>query len=221
MLHHLKNVLSPEEVAEVRDLASKGKFVEGKVTNPNSPNKNNLQVPYGDPHGEQAADLVIAALARSQAVQDLIYPSQISRPTLCRYEPGMTYGFHVDAAIFRSEPLMRSDVSCTVFISGADEYQGGELEIQSGSGMLRFKGNAGDAVVYPSTTLHRVAPIESGERLVAINWFQSMVRDQNHRDVLAQLQQVDNVLYAAGDPQRGRLLVGAIRTNLLRMWAEL
>ena len=221
MLHHLKNVLSAEEVAEIRELASKGTFVEGKVTNPNSRVKNNLQIPYGDPHGEQAADLVIGALARNQALQDLVYPKQISRPTLCRYAPGMTYGFHVDAAVFRSEPPMRSDVSCTVFISSADEYQGGELEIQSGSGMLRFKGNAGDAVVYPSTTLHRVAPIESGERLVAINWFQSMVRDQRQRDILAQLQQIDNVLYGAGDPQGSRLLVDAIRTNLLRMWAEL
>lgn len=221
MLHHLKNVLSTTEVAELRELASQATFVEGKVTNPNAPNKNNLQTPYGDPQGERAADLVITALARNQAVQDLVYPKQISRPTLCRYAPGMTYGFHVDAAIFRSEPPMRSDVSCTVFISGADEYQGGELEIQSGSGMLKFKGDAGDAVVYPSTTLHRVAPVESGERLVAINWFQSMVRDQRHRDVLAQLQQVDNVLYAAGDPQGSRLLVGAIRTNLLRMWADL
>jgi PKHD-type hydroxylase len=221
MLQHLKNVLSAEEVAEVRDLAAKGKFVEGKVTNPNSRIKNNLQMPYGDPHGEQAADLVIAALTRNQAVKDLVYPKQISRPTVCRYIPGMTYGFHVDAAIFRSDPPMRSDVSCTVFISGPDEYEGGELEIQSGSGMLRFKGNAGDAVIYPSTTVHRVAPIEVGERLVAINWFQSMVRDQRHRDVLAQLQQIDNVLYAAGDPQGSRILVDAIRTNLLRMWAEL
>lgn len=221
MLHHLKNILSPEEVGQLRELASNGEFVEGTVTNPNSRIKNNLQIPYGDPHGEQAADLVIAALRRSQAVKDLVYPKQISRPTICRYEPGMTYGFHVDAAIFPSDPPMRSDVSCTVFISDAEDYEGGELEIQSGSGMLRFKGNAGDAVVYPSTTVHRVAPIRSGERLVAINWFQSTVRDQRQRDVLAQLQQIDNVLYAAGDPQGSRVLVDAIRTNLLRMWVEM
>jgi PKHD-type hydroxylase len=221
MLQHLKNVLSDDELAEVRELAAQGKFVEGKITNPNSRIKNNLQIPYGDPHGERAADLIIAALARNQMVKDLVYPKQISRPTVCRYAPGMTYGFHVDAAIFRSEPPMRSDVSCTVFISDADDYQGGELEIESGSGMLRFKGRAGDAVIYPSTTVHRVAPIQSGERLVAINWFQSMVRDQRHRDVLAQLQQIDNVLYAAGDPQGSRILVDAIRTNLLRMWAEI
>ena len=221
MLHHLKNVLTADEVAEVRELASTGEFIEGKVTNPNSRIKNNLQMPYGDPHGEKAADLVIAALARSQAVKDLVYPKQISRPTICRYTPGMTYGFHVDAAVFPSDPPMRSDVSCTVFISGVEDYEGGELEIQSGSGMLRFKGNAGDAVVYPSTTVHRVAPIKSGERLVAINWFQSMVRDQRQRDVLGQLQQIDNVLYSAGDPQGSRVLVDAIRTNLLRMWADL
>ena len=133
----------------------------------------------------------------------------------------MTYGFHVDAAVFPSDPPMRSDVSCTVFLSAPEDYEGGELEIQSGSGMLRFKGNAGDAVVYPSTTVHRVAPIQSGERLVAINWFQSMVRDQKQRDILGQLQQIDNVLYAAGDPQGSRVLVDAIRTNLLRMWVEL
>ena len=221
MLQHLKNILSKEEVAQLRELASKGKFVEGKVTNPNSRIKNNLQIPYGDPHGEKAADLVISALARSEAVKALVYPKQISRPTICRYAAGMTYGFHVDAAVFPSDPPMRSDVSCTVFISAPEDYEGGELEIQSGSGMLRFKGNAGDAVVYPSTTVHRVAPIQSGERLVAINWFQSMVRDQKKRDVLGQLQQIDNVLYAAGDPQGSRVLVDAIRTNLLRMWAEL
>ena len=116
---------------------------------------------------------------------------------------------------------MRSDVSCTVFISAPEDYEGGELEIQTGSGLLRFKGNAGDAVVYPSTTVHRVAPIKSGERLVAINWFQSMIRDQRCRDVLTQIQQIDNVLYAAGNPQGGRLLVDAVRTNLMRMWTEI
>lgn len=221
MLQHLKNILSPEEVTRVRELATKGRFVDGTATNPNSRIKNNLQIPYGDPHGEEAADIVIAALSRSQVVKDLVYPKQISRPTICRYTPGMTYGFHVDAAIFPSEPAMRSDVSCTVFLSEPDDYEGGELEIQSGSGLLRFKGNAGDAVIYPSTTIHQVAAIESGERLVAINWFQSMIREQRHRDVLGQLQQLDNVLYAAGDPQGGRIVVDAIRTNLLRMWAEL
>ncbi len=220
MLNHLKSVLNPDEVARLRELAAAGQFVDGTATNPNSRIKNNLQMPYGDPQAEEAADLVIAALARSQNLKDLVFPKQISRPTICRYTPGMTYGFHVDAAVFPSEPPMRSDVSCTVFISAPEDYEGGELEIQSGSGLLRFKGNAGDAVVYPSTTIHRVAPITSGERLVAINWFQSTIRDQRCRDILNQIQQIDNLLYAAGDPKGGRLMVDAVRTNLLRMWAE-
>ena len=151
MLNHLKNVLTPEEVGRVRELAAAGQFVDGTATNPNSRIKNNLQMPYGDPQGEEAADLVIAALGRSQNLKDLVFPKQISRPTICRYTPGMTYGFHVDAAVFPSDPPMRSDVSCTVFISAPEDYEGGELEIQTGSGLLRFKGNAGDAVSVAGT----------------------------------------------------------------------
>lgn len=221
MLHQLQNVLSPEEVARVRELVAEGRFVSGLATNPHSRIKRNLQLPYDDPQGDEASKLVRAALFRSQAVRDLVLPKQMARPTICRYEPGMTYGYHVDEAVFPSQPPMRSDVSCTVFLSDPEEYEGGELEIESGAGVIRLKGKAGDAVVYPSTTIHRVAPIESGERLVAITWFQSMVRDQRQRDVLAQLQQVANALHAAGDPQGGTTLAEAIRTNLLRMWAEL
>ena len=153
--------------------------------------------------------------------RDIVVPKQVARPTLCLYEPGMTYGYHVDEAVFPSTPPMRSDVSCTVFVSDPDDYQGGELEVESGAGIVSFKCAAGEAVVYPSTTVHRVAPVTDGRRIVAITWFQSMIRDQRQRDVLLQLQQVANILHTAGDPQGGRTITEAIRTNLMRMGAEL
>jgi PKHD-type hydroxylase len=221
MLHHLRNVLTADEIARLRQIAEQANFVPGQITNPHSRIKDNLQLPQNDPGSEEAGKLVRAAIFRNQTIRDIVVPKQVARPTLCLYKPGMTYGYHVDEAIFPSTPPMRSDVSCTVFISDPDDYQGGELEVESGAGVVSFKCGAGDAVVYPSTTVHRVAPVTEGRRIVAITWFQSMVRDQRQRDVLLQLQQVANILHAAGDPQGGRTITEAIRTNLLRMWAEL
>ena len=221
MLHHLKNVLTADEIARLREIADQAEFVPGQVTNPHSRIKDNLQLPQNDPATEEAGKLVRGAIFRNQMFRDIVVPKQVARPTLCLYKPGMTYGYHVDEAVFPSQPPMRSDVSCTVFVSGPDDYEGGELEIESGAGIVSFKCQPGEAVVYPSTTVHRVAPVTGGQRIVAITWFQSMVRDQRQRDVLLQLQQVANILHAAGDPQNGRTITEAIRTNLMRMWAEL
>lgn len=222
MLNQLKGVLTNEELARLRALAARLQFVDGRVTNPNSTVKNNLQIPQNDPASDEPGLVVRAAIFRHPDIRAIAQPKQMARPTLAKYQPGMNYGAHVDEALFPSKPtMMRSDVSCTVFISAADEYEGGELVIDSGAGEVVIKGEAGDAVLYPSNTVHRVNPVIEGERLVAITWFQSMVRDPGQREILYRLHQVLAEMHAAGDRSERRVQLEAIRTNLLRMWAEL
>ncbi len=221
MLHRHPNVLTAQEVAQLKTMAEAIPFTDGSVSNPHYAAKKNLQVDHNDPRSEEPGKLVRAALFRNQEIRDIALPKQMSRPTLVKYKPGMEYGSHVDAAIFPSQPPMRADVSCTVFVSDPDEYEGGELVVETGAGDVLIKGAAGEAVTYPSTTVHHVNPVTKGERLVSIMWFQSLVRDADKREIFFQLQQINNALYVENRDQPALIIVEAIRVNLMRMWAEL
>jgi PKHD-type hydroxylase len=146
----------------------------------------------------------------------------MARTTVVRYEPGMTYGWHVDEALFPSNPPMRSDLSCTIFLNDPSEYDGGELTMQFGEQELAYKLAAGSALIYPSTTIHQVAPVTRGVRNAAITWLQSWVADAQRRELLIQLEEA-RALVAAGrsaDVDRINVLLASLRTNLFRMWAD-
>ena len=147
-------------------------------------------------------------------------PRTVARATVVRYEPGMTYGWHVDEALFPSTPPMRSDLSCTIFLNTPPDYDGGELVIQLGAQELAFKLNAGDAILYPSTTIHQVAPVTRGVRLAAITWLQSWIADGNQRELLVQLDEARAMAARGGGPARLQVLLESLRTNLFRMWAD-
>lgn len=220
MIRHIRNVLGPDEIAHLVEVAKHVRFVDGRATNPDTTVKNNLQVPQNDPAAGEPGMLLRDALFRHPEVRAWAYPKQMARPTMVRYEPGMNYGWHVDEALFPSNPPMRSDLSCTVWLTPPDSYDGGELTIELGQQVLSFKGNAGDAVLYPSTTIHQVAPVTRGVRLVGITWIQSWIAETPKRELLLQIDELRALEHAARKDARALVLLESLRTNLFRMWAD-
>lgn len=218
MIHVLPNILNAGELAAVRELIPQVRFADGRITNRASTVKRNLQAPHEDPANTRIAEIARDALVRNADVRLFAQPRQMARTTVVRYEPGMTYGWHVDEALFPSTPPMRSDLSCTVFLNSPGEYQGGELTIQLGSQELSYKLQAGDALLYPSTTVHQVAPVTQGIRIAAITWLQSWVADVSRRELLAQIEEARSL--ASPDNARQLVLLESLRTNLFRMWAD-
>lgn len=221
MIRVLPNVLSSQQLATVRDLISKVRFDDGRITNRESTVKHNLQAPQEDPANAAIAQLVRDALVQVPDVRTFALPKQMARTTVVRYEPGMDYGWHVDEALFPSTPPMRSDLSCTIFLSPPADYDGGELTIQLGAQELSYKLDPGSAILYPSTTIHRVTPVTRGVRIAAITWFQSWVSDTSQRELLVQLDEARALAARVGpaDP-RLQVLLESLRTNLFRMWAD-
>src|SRR5882762_9157968 len=168
MFLQVENLLAPAEVQAIAEIARQAKFIDGKLSNPHNINKDNV---IGD--------------------NNFAFPERVAVPTLTRYEAGMKYGAHIDAAFLPVGPQpLRSDVSCTIFISNPADYQGGELLIHLGTEVTRIKGKAGSAVFYPSTRVHEVTPVSSGERLVMITFIESQIPDEMQRDLLYSLGEV-------------------------------
>ncbi|MCJ7452496.1 MAG: Fe2+-dependent dioxygenase, partial [Steroidobacteraceae bacterium] len=158
-------------------------------------------------------------LVRCREFVDFTLPKRLAAPLLCRYEPGMNYGAHADAAILQLPGgRLRSDISCTVFVSDPAAYEGGELAIVLGNQTLTFKGAPGEAIVYPSTTQHEVLPVRSGERLVAITFVESLVADQHQRSQVHELSEVA-ALEGLNMKWENRVRLEVVRQNLLRMWS--
>src|SRR5262249_25651096 len=186
----LEHVLSPDEVSLVRAKLSGQRFLDGRATSEVA-GKHNLQLPLEDPVARSVGEFVAQRLAAHERFHRTVYPAAIMSPIFSRYEPGMVYPKHIDSALMRQD---RADVSVTLFLSNPGDYEGGELEIETGNGEQRYRLPAGDALVYPSTTLHRVTPVIRGVRDAAVTWVQSMVRDAAQREILAELGQVAHEL---------------------------
>ncbi|HEV8693382.1 MAG TPA: Fe2+-dependent dioxygenase [Lysobacter sp.] len=222
MIRVLPNVLNAAELQAVRELLPNVRFGDGRITNQASAVKQNLQAPQEDPANQRIAQLARDALVRHPDARGFALPRTMARTTVVRYEPGMNYGWHVDEALFPSTPPMRSDLSCTIFLNSPDDYDGGELTIQLGAQELSYKLQAGDAILYPSTTIHKVAPVTRGVRLAAITWLQSWIADAGRRELLVQLDEARAIAARGavpGDP-RLQVLLESLRTNLFRMWAD-
>lgn len=220
MIRVLPNVLAAAELQAVRELLPQVRFGDGRMTNPDTSVKQNLQAPQEDPANARIAQIARDALMRYPELRVYAQPRTMARTTVVRYEPGMTYGWHVDEALFPSTPPMRSDLSCTLFLSHPDEYDGGELTIQLGAQELSYKLEPGSAILYPSTTIHRVSPVTRGVRVAAITWLQSWVADISQRELLVQLEEARALVASGGDRQRLQVLLESLRTNLFRMWAD-
>jgi len=154
---------------------------------------------------------------RSDIFHSAARPKHVQPPLFSRYVPGMEYGNHVDDAIMGG---MRMDLSFTLFLSDPESYDGGELVIDSPSGEQDIKLPAGSAVLYPATTLHRVAPVTRGERLAAVTWVRSLIRDAGRREILFDLDRVQNALFARDGKTAETDVLAKTASNLLRLWAE-
>jgi PKHD-type hydroxylase len=220
MFLEIKGLLTPAEVARLTALSREVKFVEGRISNPANTSKDNLQADLGDPKYQESTDIVAAAFARSREFNDFTMPKRIAPPLLCRYEPGMKYGAHADAALIPlSDNPLRSDISCTVFIAEPSTYEGGELVTHLGTRPVVFKGEPGDAIVYPSTMLHEVKPVRSGQRLVSITFIESRIADEHRRNQLYELNEI-GALEGLKMSWQNRVRLELVRQNLLRMWAD-
>ena len=160
------------------------------------------------------------ALADNALFNSVAYPADMMPVVFSRTGAGEGYGRHVDDAVMRAEGLLRSDLSVTVFLSGPDEYQGGELVIENASGEEGIKLEAGSAVVYPSTTLHRVEDVTSGQRLVALTWVESLIRDDAAREILFDLDQARRSIFADEGKSPRFDLVSKSHANSMRRWAK-
>ena len=218
-MYRVIRVLTDEEIGECRKIAASAPFVDGRISNPHNAAKQNEQL--HDPAGYQkSSDLLRQALARSEEFRNFAFPFALAPPMMTRYKPGMKYGAHADSAFI---PLpagtIRSDLSCTIFLNEPDEYEGGELHIRLGDADLSFKLKPGEAIVYPSDTLHQVVPVTRGERLVAITFIQSRVADPFRRNLLFDLNEVAALEGLKMDPDNySRLQL--VQQNLLRHWAD-
>ncbi|MDB5419840.1 MAG: putative hydroxylase [Phenylobacterium sp.] len=220
MFLEIDDVLTPQELAELKALAAKARFVDGRISSPHSTVKNNLQIDHADQAYQASSKILAAALQRNEPFRNFAFPALMAPPLLARYQPGMTYGLHVDSAII---PLgarqLRSDISCTIFLNDPATYEGGALAVRVGTKMVEFKLKAGAAIVYPSTTLHEVTPVTSGERLVGITFVESHIADAMLREMLYELDEVAALEGTRMDPEnRNRLQY--VRANLRRMWGS-
>ena len=161
-------------------------------------------------------------LVQHPLFQSAALPHRIASPFYAKYEKGQTYGEHIDDPVMGpAGQRYRSDISCTVFLNGPDDYEGGELQVKTQYGDQLVKLDAGCAILYPSTSLHQVTPVISGTRFVAVTWIQSLVREAEKRDLLFELNQARETLMREQPNSEITNQVDHSYVNLVRMWAEL
>jgi PKHD-type hydroxylase len=213
------DLLNAQEVAELRRIAAAAQFVDGKISNPHSKVKQNLQL--HDPTAYQrSAQIIMQAMREHEDFNNFVLPAAIAPPMMTRYTSGMRYGAHHDMAyIHLGQATLRSDISATIFLNDPADYEGGALLIHLGNREVRFRLAPGHAILYPSSTFHEVEAVTSGERLVAITFIQSRVADSFHREMLYELNEVAALAGLDMKPDHLARLQYCHQT-LLRHWGD-
>jgi PKHD-type hydroxylase len=225
MLLHIPKVLTDGQVGHCRVLLEEAKWVDGRETSGHlaARVKHNRQVDEGTPEAREMGNIIVTALERTPLFMAAALPLRVFPPLFNRYELGMAFGAHVDNAIreLTSSPLrVRTDLSATLFLNRPDEYEGGELVVDDTYGAHAVKLPAGDMVLYPASSLHRVNPVTRGVRLASIFWVQSMVGDDAERSLLFDLDMaISQVAEASPDSPAVVALTGCYH-NLLRRWSQ-
>jgi PKHD-type hydroxylase len=224
MFQEIRDLLNPAEIGHLVQLSRELSFVEGRLSNPANTTKVNLQADQSNPRYVESAQIVVEALQRCRPFREFAFPKKIAPPLLSRYEPGMKYGAHADAAFMNFQAQsgayqLRSDLSATVFLSDPATYDGGELVLHIGTLPVMIKGQPGEAFIYPSTTLHEVRPVRSGTRLVSITFIESMIPDERERNLAFELKDVMGLEGLKMD-WVSRTRLEAVYQNLLRMWSR-
>jgi PKHD-type hydroxylase len=219
MFKEIPDLLTAEQLLRLREIAAKAPFADGRLTNPHNTAKQNLQL-HDQTSYQESSQILLHALMAHEDFRNFAMPASIAPPMLTRYEPGMRYGAHTDAAFIPLPgSLLRSDISCTIFVNDPDAYDGGELTIHLGTRAVPFKGPAGSAIVYPSDTLHEVAPVTRGERLVAITFVQSRVADPFRREMLYEINEIA-ALEGLGMRPENYTRLRLFYERLMRYWGD-
>ncbi len=224
MLVAIENLLNPSQLEKIEEIIQSATFQEGKLTAGMAAQKvkNNQEMKPVADKMQLLIRLITAALGHNQRFHHATLAYRMADPIVARYEKGMNYGNHVDDPIMgQSGPRFRTDVSMTLFLRPPESYEGGELTIQTTFGEKKVKLAAGSAIVYPSSSVHRVEPVTKGERLVVLAWIQSYVRDPAKRELLFELHQArEHLLQNEADAEH-TAQVDKSYVNLLRMWSDL
>ncbi len=225
MILAIPDVLSADDIATCRAVLASADWEDGRATAGHlaASVKSNRQLPLESPAARQLGESVMARLGQSPLFIAGTLPMRILPPRFSCYESGETYGNHIDNALFRmpgSDDYLRTDISCTLFISAPDAYDGGELVIEDSYGDHRVKLPAGHMVIYPSSSHHRVEPVTRGTRLVSFFWVQSLVAAEMNRRTLFELDSTIQTL-TVDHPGHGSIAaLTGIYHNLLRSWSQ-
>ncbi len=223
MLLKILSLLPAERLQTVTSLLKDAPFVNGTLSAGSAAKrvKNNEEVAMNASQMSQLNNIVMASLVANPQFKSAALPHRVAAPFYARYIDGMEYGDHVDDPIMGGTDRYRSDISITVFLSEPENYDGGELVINTSFGEQQVKLKAGDAVMYPSSSLHHVKPVTRGERLVAVTWVQSMVRSAEQRELLYQLNTARETLLQTKPEAETSKTVDICYANLVRIWSEL
>ena len=225
MLLHIPQVLTAEQVAQCRQALEAAPWVDGRVTagHQSAKAKDNMQLPEDHPTARDLGEMILAALDRNPLFTSAALPLKVFPPLFNRYQGGQSFGVHVDNAVrqVRGTPhRVRTDLSATLFLAAPEEYDGGELIVDDTYGAHKVKLPAGHMVLYPSSSLHHVAPVTRGARIASFFWIQSMVRDDGERTLLFDLDSAIQKVNASADNEKSAVQLTGIYHNLLRRWAD-
>ncbi|MEP0175645.1 MAG: Fe2+-dependent dioxygenase [Paraglaciecola sp.] len=225
MLVKIPSVFSKQQVQEVKAIMLDADWTDGNVTAgyQSSQAKNNLQLPENSEAAHKLGDMILLALSRNNQFMSAALPNKIFPPLFNCYQGGQSFGIHVDNAV-RQVPgtpvKVRTDLSMTLFISEPEEYEGGELIIEDTYGSQSVKFAAGDMVLYPSTSLHKVTPVTKGRRLASFFWLQSMVPSDERRSILYNMDMAIQGLREKVQDSPEIVKLTGVYHNLLRQWAQ-
>ena len=225
MLLRIPGILTADQVATIRAGIDRAHWVDGNVTSghQSAQAKYNEQLPEESVECREMGEIILAALARSALFFSAALPRQVYPPLFNRYRGDMGFGNHVDGAMRVHPPTgrrIRTDISATLFLTPPDDYDGGELVIEDTYGVQSVKLPAGDVVIYPATSVHRVTPITRGARVSSFFWLQSMVRSNEHRMMLLDLDTAIQQLNRIVPDERALVQLTGLYHNLLRLWSD-
>lgn len=223
MLLHLSSVLDQDKLENIRRMLSGVEFVDGKISAGKAAKqvKHNLEGSLKQNQSDYLDQQIMQALSQNDLFQNGALPHQVSQPVFARYTNGMHYGDHIDDPIMGSAGgRFRCDIAVTLFLNEQTDYAGGELIINTTFGEQQVKLKAGDAILYPASSIHRVNEVTSGERLVAVCWIQSLIRSAEKREILYKLASTRATLMESNSQSDEAKNCDHAYVNLMRMWSE-
>ncbi|NMR25388.1 MULTISPECIES: Fe2+-dependent dioxygenase [Pseudoalteromonas] len=225
MLVHIPNILNQQQISECQELLHNTQWIDGNTTAGHQAKqaKNNVQLAQDNPIAADIGAFILNQLSQNQTFMAATLPNKIYPPMFNCYQNGGTFGDHIDNAIRNISGTgikVRTDVSCTLFLNDPSSYEGGELVIQDTYGQQRVKFAAGDLVIYPSTSMHHVTPVTKGQRLASFFWLQSLIRSDDQRRILYDLDLSIQALTQQNPQQEELVRLTGVYHNLLRQWGE-